>query len=101
MNRRKIIKSVIASAGLGLVRPLNLLAGVNKNTQTGNKADGGFKKTTLGEVELFILTDGYLTDKPATFAPRADIEEEKNILRNNFRSTEMIDGNERTVNKTT
>lgn len=91
MNRRKIIKNTILAAGLGAITPLNLLAGKSKNIPAGNSPDGGFKKITLGGSEIFILTDGYLTDKPATFAPRANVEEEKNILRNNFRSAEIIE----------
>jgi len=51
-----------------------------------------FKKIRLGELELFILTDGYIHEESIdTFAPRADISQLKAILRDNFRPDNYVD----------
>lgn len=51
-----------------------------------------FKKIRLGELELFILTDGYIHEKNVnTFAPRADVPQLKKILRDHFRPDSFID----------
>lgn len=51
-----------------------------------------FKKIKLGELELFILTDGYIHEKSVdTFAPRADISQLKKLLRDNFRPDDYVD----------
>jgi len=51
-----------------------------------------FKKIRLGELELFILSDGYIHEKSIdTFAPRADISQLKSLLRDNLRPDDYVD----------
>lgn len=52
----------------------------------------GFRKMILGELELFILTDGYLHEENVnSFAPRSQVSELKNILKEHFRPEDYID----------
>lgn len=51
----------------------------------------GCKKIKLGELDLYILTDGYIHEKNIdTFCPRADLSLLKSILRDQFRPDDYI-----------
>ncbi|MBO9592185.1 MAG: MBL fold metallo-hydrolase [Niabella sp.] len=89
MNRRKML-SGIALAGLAASLPVGKLSATTKEAGAKDSA-GRFKKLKIGDLELFVLTDGFLQDKSTSFAPHADIDALKEILAANFRSTEQVE----------
>lgn len=92
MNRRTLLKTGLL-AGIATAVPLNIFAAQPENLQKDDdKQKGGFRRIKLGELDIFILSDGYLRDTDvASYAPRADVKELKNILMQNFRSPDYID----------
>lgn len=92
MNRRELLKNGLLAGTLSLVPFSNVFAEEKANLQKKEDDLSGFKKIKLGELELFILTDGYIHEKNLnSFAPRGNLSELKAILKENFRSDEYID----------
>ena len=92
MKRRTLIKTG-ALAGIASIFPLELFGAVVSNSkQPIDKLPAGFKKINVGDIEVFILTDGFIRDKNVDhYAPRANVTELKRLLKDNFRSDEYID----------
>lgn len=92
MNRRELLKNGLMAGALSFVPFTDVFAGT-KPIMLGPEEDlSGFKKIQLGELEVFILTDGYIHEKNVdTFCPRADVPQLKTILRDNFRPDDYID----------
>ncbi|MCW3162532.1 MBL fold metallo-hydrolase [Chryseobacterium oryctis] len=92
MNRREVIKSGLLAGTLSLVPFSNAFAGIKKRNINPENDFSGYKKLKLGELDLFILTDGFIHEKNLTsFAPRGNVSELKNILKQNFRADDYID----------
>ena len=91
INRREILRLGLFTGLLSSLPGANfVLAQTRKNENNTDSSIAGFKKLKLGDTDLFILTDGSLADSSATFSPRADLKELKQILQNNFRPTETV-----------
>lgn len=92
MNRRELLKNGLLAGTLSLLPFSNVLAETKVISEKTGDDLAGFKKITLGELELFILTDGYIHEKNlSSFAPRGNVTELKKILKDNFRSEDYID----------
>ncbi|AZA89931.1 Metallo-beta-lactamase superfamily [Chryseobacterium nakagawai] len=92
MNRRELLKNGLLAGTLSLIPFSNVLAETKVISEKTGDDLAGFKKITLGELELFILTDGYIHEKNlSSFAPRGNVTELKKILKDNFRSEDYID----------
>ncbi len=92
MNRRELLKSGLLAGTLSMIPFSGLWAGTPKSHAKTGEDLSGFKKITLGELELFILTDGYIHEENLkSFAPRGTVSELKSILKNNFRPVSYID----------
>lgn len=92
MNRRELLKNGLLAGTLSMI-PFSGLMAQSKTTveKTGDDLSG-FKKLRLGELELFVLTDGYIHEENLnSFAPRGNVTELKSILKNNFRPENYID----------
>ncbi|KFE97902.1 MBL fold metallo-hydrolase [Chryseobacterium luteum] len=92
MNRRELLKNGLMAGAFSFV-PFSDVFGSPKILSSHYGEDlSAFKKLRLGDLELFILTDGYIHEKSLdTFAPRADVSQLKMILRDHFRSDDYID----------
>jgi glyoxylase-like metal-dependent hydrolase (beta-lactamase superfamily II) len=92
MNRRELLKNGLMAGAFSLV-PFSDVFGSTRILSSHSGEDlSAFKKIRLGELELFILTDGYIHEESIdTFAPRADISQLKAILRDNFRPDNYVD----------
>lgn len=91
MNRRDILKLSFFTGLLSALPGTNFgLAQKKENKNSTDSSGAGFKKLKLGNIDLYILTDGFLADSSTTFCPRANVKELKQILQNNFHSTETI-----------
>ncbi|MCQ9634021.1 MBL fold metallo-hydrolase [Chryseobacterium sp. WG23] len=92
MNRRELLKNGLLAGTLSLV-PFSSVLAEPKITSNNKEEDlSGFKKMKLGELELFVLTDGYIHETDVnSFAPRGNVSEVKAILKNNFRPEDYID----------
>lgn len=92
MNRRNLIKSSLL-VGLATAIPFNLLEAATAKSSVKNQSKGGFKKMKLGDLELTILTDGHILQKPIQpfMCPKAPQNELDKILTENFRPTESVD----------
>lgn len=92
MNRRELLKSGALAGALSLV-PFSNVFGNEKQTPLNLEDDlSGCKKIKLDELDLFILTDGFIHEKNLeSFAPRGNVAELKRILKDNFRSEEYVD----------
>ena len=92
MNRRELLKNGILAGTLSILPFSNTFAN-NKKVLSDEENDlSGFKKIKLGELQLFILTDGFIHEKNLeSFAPRGNVVELKAILKDNFRSSDYID----------
>ncbi|MDQ0064333.1 MBL fold metallo-hydrolase [Chryseobacterium lathyri] len=92
MNRRELLKNGLMAGAFSLV-PFSDVFGSTRMLSSHPEEDlSAFKKIKLGELELFILTDGYIHEENIdTFAPRADISQLKAILRDNFRPDDYVD----------
>ncbi|MEJ5106744.1 MBL fold metallo-hydrolase [Chryseobacterium sp. MYb328] len=92
MNRRELLKSGLLAGTLSLVPFSSVWAGTKIIPEKAGDDLSGFKNIKLGELELFILTDGYIHEENLkTFAPRGNVAELKKILSDNFRSESYID----------
>ncbi len=92
MNRRELLKSGLLAGTLSMIPFSGLWAGTPKYPGKKEEDLSGFKKLKLGELELFILTDGYIHEENLkSFAPRGTVSELKAILKNNFRPDNYID----------
>jgi len=92
MNRRELLKNGLMAGALSFVPFSDVFAETKIGSADLGEDLSGFKKIKLGELELFILTDGYIHEKNIDgFSPRADVSQLKTILRDNFRSDESID----------
>lgn len=86
MNRRELLKNGLLAGTLSLVSFSRVLAEATIIPETKREDLSGFKKIKLGDLELFILTDGYIHEENLnSFAPRGNISELKKILTDNFR----------------
>lgn len=92
MNRRELLKNGLLAGTLSLI-PFSGVLAQTKNIPVKTEDDlSGSKKIKLGELELFILTDGYIHEENVdSFAPRGNISELKAILKENFRPDQYID----------
>ncbi|MCS4300750.1 MBL fold metallo-hydrolase [Chryseobacterium sp. BIGb0232] len=92
MNRRELLKSGLLAGTLSLVPFSSVWAGTKIIPEKAGDDLSGFKKIKLGELELFILTDGYIHEENLnSFSPRGNISELKTILKDNFRADNYID----------
>ncbi|REG99483.1 MBL fold metallo-hydrolase [Flavobacterium aquicola] len=92
MNRRDLIKKV-ALAGILTAVPFSEFYGAEKEKEKEVKDNfSGFQKVKMGDLTIYILSDGYLReDDIKTYAPKADAKELKNLLKANFRPADHID----------
>lgn len=92
MNRRELLKNGLLAGSLSLV-PFSKAFAEKKESHLPLEDDlSGFKKIKLGELDLFILTDGFIHEKNLeSFAPRGNVSELKAILKDNFRSESYVD----------
>ncbi|HCN50756.1 MAG TPA: MBL fold metallo-hydrolase [Chryseobacterium sp.] len=92
MNRRELLKNGLLAGTLSMIPFSGVLAKTPEFPGTTEDDLSGFKKIKLGDLDLFILTDGYIReDNLETFAPRGNVSEMKKILRDHFRSEHYID----------
>lgn len=93
MNRRELLKNGLLAGALSITPFSGVFAAANERKYSEPENDlSGFKKIRLGELELFILTDGYIHEQNLkSFAPRGNLAEIKTILKENFRSEDFID----------
>lgn len=92
MNRRELLKNGLLAGTLSMI-PFSGVLAETKTVAEKNREDlSGVKRIKLGELDLFILTDGYIHEEDLnSFAPRATVSELKKILKDNFRSDTYID----------
>lgn len=92
MNRRELLKNGLLAGAFSMI-PFSGLMGESKTLSEKTEEDlSGFKKLKLGELELFVLTDGYIHEQNLnSFAPRGTVLELKTILKDNFRPDNYID----------
>jgi len=92
MNRRELLKNGLLAGTLSMIPFSSVLAETPKIPEKKGDDLSGFKKLKLGELELFVLTDGYIHEENLNaFAPRGTVAELKSILKNNFRPDNYID----------
>lgn len=92
MNRRELLKNGLLAGTLSMVPFSGLMAEKKSVTEKTEDDLSGFKKLKLGELELFVLTDGYIREENVnTFASRANVSELKSILTDHFRPDHYID----------
>ncbi|MBP2615156.1 MBL fold metallo-hydrolase [Chryseobacterium jejuense] len=92
MNRRELLKSGLLAGTLSFIPFSNVFAETKIISKKTGDDLSGFKKIKLGELELFVLTDGYIHEENLnSFAPRGNISELKTILKDNFRADHYID----------
>ncbi|KAB1231524.1 MBL fold metallo-hydrolase [Chryseobacterium viscerum] len=92
MNRRELLKSGLLAGTLSMIPFSSVWAETPKTPEKTGDDLSGFKKLKLGELELFVLTDGYIHEENLnSFAPRGTVSEVKSILKDNFRPENYID----------
>jgi len=92
MNRRELLKNGLLAGTLSLVPFSNVWAETKIIPEKTEDDLSGFKKNKLGELELFILTDGYIHETGLdSFSPRGNVPQMKEILKDNFRPDDYID----------
>lgn len=92
MNRRELLKSGLLAGTLSFIPFSNVFAEMKTTPEKEREDLSGFKKIELGDLELFILTDGYIHETNLdSFAPRGNVSELKTILKDNFRPENYID----------
>lgn len=92
MNRRELLKTGLLAGTLSVLPFSNALATMTEIPLKLEDDLSGCKKIKLGELDLFILTDGFIHEKNLeSFAPRGNVSELKAILKDNFRSDEYVD----------
>ncbi len=94
MNRRSLLKTSVAS-GIASILPLPGLLANQSTTPHFKNADKptGFRQILLGDLELTVLTDGYIKQSPVHpfVAPLGTAEAVKSLLEENFRPTDYIE----------
>lgn len=92
MNRRDLLKKSLLAGGLSMI-PFSSVFAESKTIPEKFENDlSGYKKINLGELELFVLTDGYIHETDvSSFSPRANVLELKAILKDHFRPEDYID----------
>lgn len=92
MNRRDLLKKSLLAGGLSMVPFSSVFAESKTNPEKFENDLSGYKKINLGELELFVLTDGYIHETDvSSFSPRANVLELKAILKDHFRPEDYID----------
>ncbi len=92
MNRRHLLKTGIYAGALSVLPFSNAFSQSNNSAKNNDDTISGFKKLKLGDLDLYLLTDGYIRDTDVThFCPRGNVTELIKILRDNFRPTDYID----------
>lgn len=92
MNRRELLKNGLLAGTLSMIPFSSVLAETPKTAEKTGDDLSGFKKLKLGELDLFVLTDGYIHEENLNeFAPRGTVAELKSILKDNFRPENYID----------
>ncbi|ASK29824.1 MBL fold metallo-hydrolase [Chryseobacterium sp. T16E-39] len=93
MNRRELLKNGILAGTLTMIPFSGLLANERTVFSTTTEDDlSGVKKIKLGDLDLYILSDGFIHEENLdSFAPRGDTSELKTILKDNFRAENSID----------
>ncbi|WP_426479021.1 MBL fold metallo-hydrolase [Chryseobacterium sp. CBSDS_008] len=92
MKRRELLKGGLLAGTLSLIPFSNAFAEIKTNGEKPGDDLSGFKKIKLGDLELFILTDGYIHETDLnSFAPRGNGSQLKAILKDNFRPDDYID----------
>ncbi len=92
MNRRSLIKNV-AIAATASILPLSEIFSKATKPVSLPKDGAGFKRFSLGKLELTILTDGHIVASPVQpfVAPKATKEAVETNLKAAFRPTDSID----------
>lgn len=92
MNRRELLKNGLLAGTLSIV-PFSKTFAAKKESHLPFEGDlSGFKKIKLGELDVFVLTDGFIHEKNLeSFAPRGNVSELKAILKDNFRPEDYVD----------
>lgn len=93
MNRRTLLKTGTLAGIAALLPTSSLFARPSEVVDTKDDKDfSGFRKLKLGDLDLYILSDGFIREENVnTYCPRANVTELKNILKDNFRSQDYID----------
>ncbi|MBK1897101.1 MBL fold metallo-hydrolase [Chryseobacterium paridis] len=91
MNRRELLKNGLLAGAFSVI-PFSSTLAVDKKLPVAEDDLSGVKQIKLGDLELFILTDGFIHEENLnSFAPRGSVSELKAILKDNFRSEHSID----------
>lgn len=92
MNRRELLKTGLLAGAFSIIPFSNTFAETKELSSSSEDDLSGYKKVQLGELDLFILTDGYIHEKNLkSFAPRGNLSVLKALLKDNFRSEDYID----------
>lgn len=94
MNRRTLLKTSLAASVVSRLRlPTAWAQGQLMTSLTNDSKPTGFKRFSLGDLELTVLSDGYLRQSPVYpfVAPLAQPNEVKALLEAAFRPTDSID----------
>ena len=94
MNRRDLIVKSLAAGATSLFPLSTLLAQEQKMASPANDSKpNGFRQFLLGDLEVTVLTDGYIKQSPVYpfVAPLATAEAVKTLLEANFRPTDAIE----------
>ena len=94
MNRRKLLKTSLAAGIVGQWSLPNLIAqGQRMASPASDSKPNGFKRFSLGDLELTIVTDGYIKQSSMYpfVAPLAQPNEVKALLEAAFRPTDSIE----------
>nr|AZA04528.1 acylhomoserine lactonase [Chryseobacterium sp.] len=92
MNRRELLKNGLLAGTLSFIPFSNVFAETRIKSEKKDDDLSGFKKIKLGELDMFILTDGYIHEENLnSFAPRGNVAKLKAILKDNFRADNYID----------
>lgn len=89
MNRRSLLKGAVL---LGISPALPRAAAMAQPAGTPGRKPNGFKQFTVGSLDIYIITDGFLRMTPVqpNFAPGADARLVKSLLEDNFRPTDHV-----------
>ena len=94
MNRRALLKTSL-TAGIASQWPLSIVLAQGQPTPPpdSDRKPTGFKRFSVGGLDLTILTDGYIRQSPVYpfVAPLAKPDEVKAVLEAAFRPTDSID----------
>nr|WP_315033714.1 MBL fold metallo-hydrolase [uncultured Chryseobacterium sp.] len=92
MNRRELLKNSLLAGTLSMIPFSNVFAEAKTISEKTDEDLSGVKRIKLGELDLFILTDGYIHEADLnSFAPRGNTSQLKAILKDNFRPEDYID----------